>query len=95
METSSVEFVSHLRFVKVRAANLAHCRDPLERLLGGGHESCVARRAAHSVATIKQIPPDEAQHAVQQIFTRCLLLSAVTPHCIPCKDNTDADFTCV
>jgi hypothetical protein len=71
--------VHHLRFVKVRAANLAHCRDPLERLLGGGHESCVARRAAHSVATIKQIPLDEAQHAVQQVFTRCLLLSAVTP----------------
>jgi hypothetical protein len=29
------------------------------------------------VATIKQIPPDEAQHAVQQVFTRCLLLNAV------------------
>jgi hypothetical protein len=80
--------------VKVRAANLAHCRDPLERLLGGGHECCVARRAAHSVATIKQIPPDEAQQAVQQVFTRFLLLSAVTPHYIPREDNTDADLTC-
>ena len=60
--------------MEVRAANLANCRGAVETLLGGGHKACVARRAAHSVALIKQVPPHLAQQAVQQVFTRSPLL---------------------
>nr|XP_042907917.1 mitochondrial inner membrane protease ATP23 homolog [Parasteatoda tepidariorum] len=71
--------VDHLLCTEIRAANLMHCSFLSAMTMGAAslirirkqHQECVKKKALASVAAVRDLTPEEAQAALDRVFTKC------------------------
>jgi inner membrane protease ATP23 len=71
--------VKHLACTEIRAANLAHCSFLSAVSQGAAtfvnikkqHQNCVRKRAVASVLAVRNVSREEAEAAVDSVFTKC------------------------
>lgn len=71
--------LDHLACTEIRAANLTHCSFLSAMLQGdvspfnirGRHQDCVKRKAVTSIVAVRNVSLEEAQAAVDRVFSKC------------------------